>query len=134
MKKFFIICFIFALLGGCKGEQTAVEYYMLHPEKVPAKLDACRQKADADIQQDQSCIGAINARAVIASLLQNLQENPQAYGAKIMQLQIQYANIKEQIEKTNIKDKSQLATLQAQAKDLHYHINVYRGIIRLVGG
>ena len=134
MKKLLAFTILAFMLVGCQDNSPSFEYYMQHPEKVPGKLEACRNMADSQVSNDQSCIAAIKARRAIGGLLAELQASPQEYGAKIMQLQIQYANIKEQIDKANKQDSKQLAELQKQAADLKYHINVYQGVIRLVGG
>lgn len=134
MKRLLGVTALTILLVGCQDKNMTYENYMLHPEKVPAKLEACRQMPDTQIRNDQTCIAAIKSRRAIASLLKELMADPQAYGAKIMQMQIQYVNLKTQIHNADKADSKVLAKLQQQAKDLQYHIDVYRGVIRLVGG
>lgn len=134
MKRLLVAAALTMLLAGCQDNNMTYENYMLHPEKVPAKLEACRQMSDMQITNDQSCIAAIKSRRAIASLLKELEADPQAYGAKIMQMQIQYANLQTHIHNASKADPKLLAKLQQQAKDLKYHIDVYRGVIRLVGG
>jgi len=130
---------IISALYGCQGRAPSFKYYMRHPEKIQSKIKKCRSLSIDDRSQDKGCIAAIQASRSIGSLLRLLEADPQAFGAKIMSFQIDYVNTKEKIEKlkktaTSATKKTQLNQLEKHLADVKYKINVYRGVIGLIGG
>ena len=111
---------------------------MQNPEKIQAKITSCRNLPDTKFSQDKGCVAAIQAGRDISSLLQEMEVNPQTFGAKIMNFQISYVKGQEAIHTLEKNQHShnnpKLNALKRQQAHLTYQINVYRGVVRLVGG
>ena len=133
----FSVCSTFTLVA-CQASNPTYEYYMQNPEKIQAKITTCRNLSYDQQSQDKGCVAAIQASRSVGRLLQEMEVNPQTFGAKIMDFQIDYVKTQEKIQalkkQKDPQNIAKLNTLTEHEKQLAYQINVYRGVVRLVGG
>lgn len=118
---FFRIIFLvfICLLTACVKKDA--HYYWQHPDKLQAVLAEC----PAIQQQGIDCHALGVIQKTMLTLANELQQNPQRFGNKIIQLQEKIAMLKTQIEK-NRDDQTLHKTLSESRIDLQQRMAIVK--------
>jgi hypothetical protein len=94
--RYFALLLVFLCLCGC-DHQTNGRYFLKHPEKLKAILLKCESAPTLQMRQDSQCLFAANLFNQIINLSRELEASPENFGKKILSLQMQQAQLKEQV-------------------------------------
>ncbi|WP_419418630.1 hypothetical protein ACNVED_08680 [Legionella sp. D16C41] len=113
MVKNIIGCLLMVFLTSCMAHNK--EYYRNNPQALQAALKQCPKKQPATV----SCEELSDIAQDLNRYAYELQLNPQQFGLKILNLQIQLATVNNELRKgnsepTNLKDK--IATSEQELK------------------
>ena len=130
--SFLCIVVLPLLLTSC-NKQLDEAYFLTHPEKIKKTVLSCEKMEFNQVRQDKCCIAAVKANRVIISLSDEMFDNPQKFGSKILKNQEVLEKLNARIvklkKKTQPKEHKTLINLEKQYYDLNAKIKI---MIRLV--
>lgn len=97
------------ILAACSREYRSV-YWIKHPQMLRTKIERCSKMPIPQARANATCMQAASAYQHLATLGPELASNPEHFGQKIINAQIRLANLKAQLSKANLANKSTLKT------------------------
>ena len=122
MKRFFF-CFsvVTLLLTSCQN-QYSENYLRLHPKILQKEKIYCDSLAIKTSAQTANCDMVATVYDDFRSLYSEYRENPELFGQKIMQAEIDYVNLKKELHKNE--DNALRKKLVALKQEIKYRLAV----------
>ena len=120
-------------LSGCVGSQRDYDYFLAHPKDVLTTINACRLMPSDKASSDPECASAVKAKETLSNYLLDYQDNPTLFGQKIMQLQTDITQKKQQLTNFKVKNETavQLKELKQNLSDQQRELNTLYTVIRM---
>ncbi len=85
------------MVSGCKNKKS-LTYLMQHPHYVQEEIKKCQPGERLSQDKAHYCDLVLYAAANLTSLINEMEEDPQEFGARILREQIKFANTKQTLE------------------------------------
>ena len=106
------VCCACVLLVACDSKKHDEQYFLTHPTALMSASESCNLMGIDGMIDTTPCETVMKARLAFSAMVEENQENPQAFGEQVIQLQNQLSAAKTQgLSKQQIKLEQQLARM-----------------------
>ena len=88
MLKLIFTGLLVSLLAGCQSRELSYDYLMLHPDVLKQQIEQCQSSPAKSSDESHRCEIVMSAGQRFVAILNEQENDPEAFGTKIMNAQL----------------------------------------------